>query len=611
MCGICGIIHFDNTPVSVGAVQQMMQRLKHRGPDDEGYYLNQNVGLGHVRLSIIDLSSAGHQPMFSPDKRFCLVFNGEIYNYLELKQTLKEYYPFSTRTDSEVVLAAYLRWGWNCLEKFNGMFAFAIYDSLKKVLFIARDRFGIKPFYYYQDERSFIFASELQALLPCAEKQTPNSQAIYDYLLYNRTDQQNNLTFFNTIQKLPHGYCGVITNDSLFQKWYILDQSLKAPFKEPEEFYQTFKQSIQLQLRSDVPVGVCLSGGLDSSAIVSVLLKEFQADQLNTFSAIYEKEEPADESQYIHQYRDQLSNMFYVYPTAESLIADMRRFISCFSEPVATLGPYAQFKVMELASQHVKVTLDGQGADEQWGGYHYFFGSYFKQLLRQFRWLRLFHEIAAYTCQYKSLYAFQYLGLYLMPPGLKDSFSKLSHNYISDDFFQQGKKTSRLNQDLYNPHTLKESLIHHFEYKLEHLLKWEDHNSMAHSVESRVPFLDHNLVERTLSLPAQQIIHKATTKYMMRQALKDTLPEKIRTRRDKIGFATPWDKWFRTPAFQERILAVLHSQKFKERGYLNPEKCLKDYTRHVNGEIHIAKEIWKWFNLELWFQTYIDESRTT
>ncbi len=604
MCGICGIINIDGSPVPPVAIQQMMQQLKHRGPDDQGYFIDKNIGLGHLRLSIIDLSSAGHQPMFSPDKRYCLIYNGEVYNYLELKETLKENYSFSTRCDSEVVLAAFIQWGPDCLKKFNGMFAFAIYDTLTRELFFARDRFGIKPFYYYHNETTFAFASEQQALLPFIKNKQPNPKAIYEYLLYNRTDQ-GDYTFFEGIRKLPHGSYGTIKNGRWeTQKWYHLSQSLQVPFLDPGEFYQAFKHSIQLQLRSDVPVGVCLSGGLDSSAIVSVLLKEFGTTELNTFSAVYEKGDKADESQYINEYQNQLKNMFFIHPTAESLLADLDRFTTCHSEPVATLGPYAQFKVMELAHHHVKVTLDGQGADEQLAGYHYFFGGYFKQLFQEFHWARLASEMFAYTAKYKSLYALKYFTLYLMPGGLKDGLSKLAHNYINPPFYQEGKKISALKHELYNPQNLHESLLQHFEYKLEHLLKWEDHNSMAHSLESRVPFLDHNLVEQTLALPAEKIIHHATTKFFLREAMKGTLPEKIRTRQDKIGFATPWDKWFRTPAFQERIQAILHSREFKERGYLIPEKCLKDYQRHVNGQISIAKEIWKWLNLELWFQTF-------
>ncbi|UCC40234.1 MAG: asparagine synthase (glutamine-hydrolyzing) [Candidatus Aminicenantes bacterium] len=606
MCGICGIVNFNGTHVKQAYIEMMMRLLKHRGPDDEGLYIDKNIGLGNVRLSIIDRSPAGHQPMFSQDKRYCLIYNGEVYNYLELKETLKEKYMFHTRTDTEEVLNAFREWGLGCLEKFNGMFSFAIYDTKTGELFIARDRFGIKPFYYHLDEHRCIFASEERAILPFLRAKKPNNQAIYEYLIYNRTDQGEH-TFFKGIQKLPHGSCGIVKGNRLkIQKWYRLTESLRKPFEHPSEFYETFRQSVALRLRSDVPVGVCLSGGLDSSTIVSVLLNEFGQTDLNTFSAVYEKEDFADESKFINQYRNDLKNMFFIRPSAGSLSEDLPRFLKCHSEPVSTLGPYAQFKVMELAKKHVGVTLDGQGADEQLAGYPYFFGGYFNQLFREIRWLRLVTELSTYAIKYKSLYAFKYFVLYLIPRGLKDSLIRMSHNYVAHDFVQKEKSMSIIKEKLYDSRSLNESLIQHFEYKLEHLLKWEDHNSMAHSLESRVPFLDHHLVERTLALSAEKIIHKATSKLFLRQAVENILPETIRTRQDKVNFATPWENWFKTEKLQKQILDLLHSKKFKDRGYLNPGRCLKGYHAHLRGKINIAKEIWKWLNLELWLRMFFD-----
>ena len=606
MCGICGIIHFDGKPVDSQDIKQMMAAIKHRGPDDEGYFIDKHTGLGNVRLSILDLSAAGRQPMFSQDKRYCLVYNGEVYNYLELREELQGKYQFKTKTDTEIVLNAFSEWGPDCLKRFNGMFAFAIYDTLTEELFMARDRFGIKPFYYYRDDSIFAFASEQRALLPFLKDKQPDRRAIYEYLLYSRTDQ-GDYTFFAGIRKLPHGSCAWLKNCRWeSRKWYCLANSLQESFKDPGEFYDTLKQSIGLQLRSDVPVGVCLSGGLDSSSIVSLLLKEFNKTDLNTFSAVYEKEFKEGESQYIAEYSHALRNMFFTRPTAETLFNDLDCFVACHSEPVATLGPYAQYKVMELARDHVKVTLDGQGADEQLAGYHYFFGGYFKQLLLDFHWARLAGEVFAYTRKYKSLYAFKYLTLYLLPGQYKDSLSRQAHLHITAEFFREGKKISTIGKALYNPRTLKESLTQHFEYKLEHLLKWEDHNSMAHSIESRVPFLDHNLVERTVSLPSDKILNKATTKFILREALKGTLPEKIRTRGDKIGFATPWDRWFRSESMRKLILEILESVGFRHRGYLDPGKCLTDYRAHLAGKKNLAKEIWKWLNLELWLRKFFD-----
>lgn len=327
---------------------------------------------------------------------------------------------------------------------------------------------------------------------------------------------------------------------------------------------------------------------------------------MDTFSAVYDKGEKADESDFIDEFKPQLQNMFFTRPTADTLFADIEHFIDCHSEPVASLGPYAQFKVMELAKEHVKVTLDGQGADEELAGYHYFFGSYFKELLRRLALLRLASETQAYLRNHKSLLALKYLGLYLIPLFLKDYISRISHNFMTKEFYLQEKSNSDIKKGLYNPRSLNESLLQHFEFKLEHLLKWEDHNSMWHSIESRVPFLDHNLVERTLSLPSEDKIRNGTTKYFFREAMKGVLPEKIRLRQDKIGFATPSEEWFRSQNFKDFITEILSSPRFKQRGYLNSERCLQAYQLHLKGEINIAKEIWKWINLELWFRTFID-----
>ncbi len=610
MCGICGIVHTTGQPVEAIEVQGMMDRLRHRGPDGQGLFLDGNTGLGHVRLSILDLTPNGRQPMFSPDGRHCLIYNGEVYNAPELREELKHRHDFRTRTDTEVVLQTFLAWGPDCLPKLDGMFAFALYDRQTRDLFVARDRFGIKPFFYFQDDRLFVFASEERALLPFLRERKPNPQAVYEYLAFNRTGQGND-SFFQGVRRLPHGCCGMVRDGRLAQrKWYRLEDSRQAPFREPREFYEAFAGSVRRQLRSDVPVGVCLSGGLDSSSIVSVILKEENRRDLSTFSAVYEKGDAADESGFIQEYGKDLENMFFTNPDADGLLADLDRFVACHAEPVATLGPYAQFKVMELAGRHVKVTLDGQGADEMLAGYHYFFGSYFKELFTNFRWVRLGREMAAYFRKHRSLYALRYFALYLAPRSTKDALSRFHHSHITRDFYQSGKNISRIGADLYAPRTLNESLRQHFEHKLEHLLKWEDHNSMAHSVESRVPFLDHSLVERTLALPAGWKIHQATTKYFLREAMKDILPERIRTRADKIGFATPWARWFRAPAFRDRILDVLHSRTFRERGYLEPERCLRDYRHHLEGKTDIAKEIWKWVNLELWFAAFIDGQDT-
>ena len=244
MCGIAGIINYNNKQVEEKEIRVMMRKMKHRGPDDEGVFIDKNVGLGFVRLSILDLSSAGHQPMFSNDDRFVIVFNGEVYNYIELREELKHKYQFKTGTDTEVILTAYQEWGEQCLDKFNGMFAFVIYDTKTKKIFVARDRFGIKPFYYYQDNEQFIFASEIKSILPLLNNIKANDKIIYDYLLFNRTDHTEE-TFFNNIKKLQHGtWLKIYENDLTIKRWYNLtDKIQRKCYLSPKQYKELFKNS--------------------------------------------------------------------------------------------------------------------------------------------------------------------------------------------------------------------------------------------------------------------------------------------------------------------------------------------------------------------------------
>jgi len=606
MCGIAGIINFKKD-VNEENLHLMMQKIKHRGPDDEGVLIDDKIALGHVRLSIQDLSKAGHQPMFCQEKRYSIIFNGEIYNFIELKKELEETYTFVTSTDTEVILAAYKKWGKDCLHKFNGDWAFVIYDTQTKELFGARDRYGIKPFYYYKDDEQMIFASEMKAIIPMLKERHPNDKLIYEFLLYNRTDQSEE-TFFKNIIKLKHGHYFTLKGDDLqVSMWYDLKKSLRNHKKlSPEEYRKTFKEAIEIRLRSDVPLGVSLSGGIDSSAITSVVYHDLEKKDIHTFSAIYGKNEWADESDFIDTYKSTLNNMHFISPSAESFYSDFENFITAQGEPVSSIGPYAQYKVMELAKGNVTVTLDGQGADEQLAGYHYFFGSYFKELLTSFKFFRFFKEVIYYVTKHKSFTAIKYMIFYLLPNSIKRNLGGRIYGYINNAFAKKWEKVSTLGEDLYNPKSLNESLIDHFEYKLEHLLKWDDLNAMNFSIESRVPFLDHNLVEATLPIKPKLKINKAETKYILRESVKDILPKEVYKRRDKKGFSTPSDDWFRTKDFQEYILSLLDSHSFAQRGYFNVKKCKENYLKHLNKEINISKDIWQWINLEVWFRKFID-----
>jgi asparagine synthase (glutamine-hydrolysing) len=578
--------------------------MKHRGPDDEGVFYEGNLGLGFVRLSILDLTRAGNQPMITDDGRYVIVYNGEIFNYIELRDDLiKKGYHFRTRSDTEVLLASFSEWGEKCLDRLNGMWAFGIYDRVNKSLFASRDRYGIKPFYYCCDDQSFIFSSEINSILSVLKsKPWINEQAVFDFLVFNRTDHNEN-TFFRGIKKLPHGSAAWIKDQGFkVKKWYELENAVSdaGGFHSPEEFLSLLTDSIGLRLRSDVPVGVCLSGGLDSSSIVSLLTGRFNLSEINTFSAIYEKGQMGDESGFIREYKETVRNMHYTTPDAASLAGDLSDFIKIHAEPVPDTGVYAQYKVMSLACKNVVVTLDGQGADEILGGYHYFFGIFFKDLARQLRFYKLGSEVRHYLLNHHSLYGLKTMGYYMLPNSLKTQTRVFEKAYLRRDFLEEHKNQSTLPADLYSSHSLKDSLIDHFEHKLEHLLKWEDLNSMRFSVEARVPFLDHRLVAKTIASSGEMMINKGMTKSIMREALKGIVPETIRLRKDKVGFGTPRDQWFRDPRFNTLIEDVISSGSYISRNYISSSDARKLYTRYVNGKIDISKEIWKWINLELW-----------
>lgn len=608
MCGIAGIIHFDDRPVRSSSVQAMMKAMKHRGPDDEGISISGNTGFGFVRLSIIDLSDLGHQPMESENGELSIVFNGEIFNYVELREELRSFYKFKSGSDTEVILASYLKWGKDCLHKLNGMWAFAIHDKRIDEIFISRDRFGIKPLYYYSDSTKFIFASDIPPILAVLEnKPEANDKIIYDFLMFNRTNHSEE-TFFQGIKKLQHSSSVTIKNGGIsFNRWYNIYETTATGFPGGAEFLELFTDSVKLQLRSDVPLGICLSGGLDSSAIVSTVQKYFHNPELHTFSAVYGKNQIGDESEFISGYAGIVKNQHFVKPDAASLLEDLDGFISALSEPVPGTSEYAEYKVMQLASKYCTVILNGQGADEQMGGYHYFFGFYYRELLGAFKLRQFITETSEYYKLHGRREDLKSLVYFLMPEWLKNSRSILNRSYISDGLYEKfsGVKNSDITGKLYDSKTLNQSLYNHFEYKFEHHLLWADKSGMWFSLETRFPFLDHRFVERILATESEKKIGNGVTKKIMREAFTGILPENIRTRYDKVGYETPEDSWMREKPFSELLQDVFSSSSFRTRGYINPVQADGLLKGQESGTPN-AKEIWKILHLELWFRKFID-----
>ncbi|MBL4819362.1 MAG: asparagine synthase (glutamine-hydrolyzing) [Gammaproteobacteria bacterium] len=562
--------------------------LAHRGPDGEGWdEWKTKYGplvLGHRRLSIIDISDDAAQPFAYGDGRYHLVFNGEIYNYLELKKVLSSRgHVFETHSDTEVLVAAYAEWGDSCLDKFLGMFSFVIWDLRKQTIFAARDRFGIKPLYYVASPKGIAMGSEIKQLLdlPGAERRMNAARAV-DFLsegLMNHTDE----TMFVGVRQIRRGEC--ITLDLArwqpgqefpIKRWYRLPPvgSLVLSEKDAaDRFYELMADSVKLHLRADVPVGACLSGGLDSSAIVCLMKQELErvssAENLNTISACFD-EAYVDERPFIETVNKYTSaSEHYVFPTADAAFGDAEKITWHQDEPYGSTSIYAQWSVFREARRlGIKVMLDGQGADEQMAGYHSAFGQHAAELVHHRRYadlLKMFRERKR-VHGVPMRQQFMATLLPLMPPVLRGLALKtrqqiVQHNWLASPVVQGlGRRTSgfsealKMNElaDVTTVGNLSAALTDSM--NLQMLLHWEDRNSMAHSIESRVPFLDHRLVELNIALGSRHKIEGAETKIILRRAMRDAMPQSIVNRQDKLGFATPEETWFKT-VLRERVLA--------------------------------------------------------
>lgn len=616
MCGIAGIYKIKNQRVNREELKKMTDLMIHRGPDDEGFYIKDNIGLGHRRLAIIDLSKAGHQPMTNEDGSLWIVQNGEIYNYLELRKELeKRGHIFKSQTDTEVIIHSYEEWGSDCLHKFNGMWAFALWDERKKILFISRDRLGIKPFHYYFDSSVFIFASEIKPILSLGIKTEPNEELIYDFLKHGMLDHTEE-TFFKNINKLPAAHFGKINqNGELNFKRYwdfavsneIRAKNKKEEEKNIQEFLEIFTDTVRLRLRSDVPVGTCLSGGLDSSSVAMVmnkLLKEGGVQEIdkyqNTFSSCFE-DKKFDEREYIEEIIQKTGvKKNLIFPQAEEFITELDKFLWHQEEPVRGTSMYAQYKVFEKAKKEgVKVLLDGQGGDELLGGYRKFYIFYLRYLLEKNYYSKCLKEAFSLFSSPPILKTLNLLsGLRYFKIGEKiQNIEKLLKNNLKNQFLDK-----KLNFG-YNPklgERFKEDLTI---WSLPVLLRYEDKNSSAHSVEARLPFLDYRLVEKIASLPLDQKMRRGWTKYILREAMKGLLPEKVRKRKAKIGFVTPEQVWFRT-ILQEEVKAVFQNLRFLAN-YLNFNNLEEEFQKYIVGKSLFSNDVFfRFFILELWGRKY-------
>lgn len=690
MCGLSGFVCLGaGTGVSAAALRDMNACIAHRGPDGEGFLLSETglamenyigrndtqtpgkpaqwhppdialidevcdggrvfqAGLGHRRLSIIDLTAAGHQPMSVAGSDCWLAFNGEIYNYRELRSELQaEGVKFVSESDSEVLLQAWLFWGRDCLERFNGMFAFLILDAGRNLLFAARDRFGIKPLYYWIDRAGTVFfASEIKQFtcLP-GWRSRLNHQRACDFLARGLIDH-NDETMFAGVHQLPPGHslevplpahvnatsartqAASAAADSRLDcdAWYRLPEVIKkTPADEGQQaFRELLASSVQLRLRSDVPVGSCLSGGLDSSAIVALVSRQLKQQQQEaqrqgrdlhyqtprTFSA-YSDDASINEQHWVELLVQETDvEPFHITPTDEQLLEKIEQMVWHQDEPFGTTSIFAQWSVFELAANEgMRVMLDGQGADEQLMGYGDSAGVALAQMLRQGQFTELIATVRSMQqTQGRQLPELVKLaGQYFLPRFLQQRLrAALGKNtdqpgWLSTERLNGQRISARLSE---SPKSLAELALADMQYRsLPMLLHFEDRNSMAHSIEARVPFLDFRLVNQVMSLPVEQRFYRGLGKWVMRQGLKGVLPEPIRTRTDKIGFKTSEELWFtREPLASWLLQRVTRSVELSD-GLLKPEIC-ETAECMLRGEINYDEVLWRWVCFGLWLEAF-------
>jgi asparagine synthase (glutamine-hydrolysing) len=591
MCGIAGIINTKNLKVNDNIISTVTDAAAHRGPDGRGVFIDNNVAIGHRRLSIIDLSNHANQPMQYGDDLF-IVFNGEIYNYIEIKNELiKEGFYFSTKSDTEVILAAYKYWGKDCLNKFNGMWAFAIYDKAKQEVFCARDRFGVKPFYYATINNQFVFASEIKQLLVLMPNRKVNQQILADYLVTG-FEEHKNTTFFESILKLPAAHFLLFdlkSNQYEIKKYYTIktDSTISTLGIEDavELYHNTFEDAVKLRMRSDVKVGTCLSGGVDSSVIAYYASKIYTGS--NKFTAIHASsiDNNNDELPYAKTVSNSLNlDLQITKPTEASFIEVLNNLVTTQEEPFGSPSIAMQYFVMRMAKETgTTVLLDGQGGDETLLGYERYYPALIKSLplVKKIAALKEISENSKLNLLQSVLYTMYFSNSSIRINQLKRKAAFYHKSFTS---YVDYSPIIQLADSYNNIEQLQKLEIE--TTQLSHLLKYEDKNSMAHGIETRLPFLDYRCVETALSINIQHKINKGWTKYCLRKMADKKLPDSIIWRKNKIGFEAPTNVWLKN---NEHIALQL-----KKSAILN--KILKN----VRVEQLDNKQKWKLFNIALW-----------
>jgi len=612
MCGIAGFYGFRNDDL----IKKISKEIVHRGPDGEGFFINDKVTLLNRRLAIIDIKG-GKQPIYNENKSIVTVYNGEIYNYQELRGDLEKLgHKFQTNCDTEVIVHGYEAWGEKCFDKFNGMFAIALWDENKQKFVLARDHFGIKPLYYSFTSSSkinLIFSSEIKPIFNSGLiKKETNDKVIYRYLKYRIHDDSPE-TFFKGVNKLMPGEMMIVQKSKVkIQKYSNLEDKLFSSNDKSigvdvvDMFKNKLIESIRLRLISEVPVGTCLSGGLDSSTVVAVVnqllkdkIKEAESVGIKqkSFSAVFPTSSN-NEEKYIDILLKSLKNIdeHKIYPNPEEFFEELADFIRTQEEPTISTGPYAQYKVMQEAHKFVTVLLDGQGADEMLAGYLPYYFVYLKQLFKEKKYLIFFNET------FSSLDVLtKYFWLKLL--ATLNINKNISVNTLLNNKFVEKYKKEQFNITNDNlKERLKEDIFHN---SLPSLLRYEDKNTMRFSIEGRVPFLDFNLLKFIFSLSDDAIIKNGWNKNILREAVKGLLPDDIGLRRNKIGFTTPEYEWF--IRMKNRIYSVFMSESFGERKYFNQKEILNSFQKFIEGKTDDTLIFWRLLNLEMWLREFFPQ----
>lgn len=596
MCGISGIINKNYLKVEPNKIQKINDLISHRGPDDEGFYLEKNFAFGHRRLAILDLSSDGHQPMGYLDK-YIITYNGEVYNYLEIKDELmKEGYHFTSHTDTEVILASYDRWGEQCVNRFNGMWAFAIYDKVREIIFCSRDRFGVKPFYYTEVDDKFVFGSEIKQLLEFYPKRVANKKILMDYLIIGYENHTNE-TFFEHIFQLEQSHnliYEVKTNNFEIKRYYEIEKNeIKLDEISSIDMYKSkLIDAVTLRLRSDVKVGTCLSGGLDSSSIAAIASNIYNVKANDRFTAIHAKssQKSSDESRFAQEVSDNCNlDLNIIEPTQDEFIASIDEVIYTQEEPFGGPSIFMQYFVMKKSKEiGCTVLLDGQGGDETLVGYERYYPAYLMNL-------GLFDFIKGFLNSSKNskLTKKQLMAYCIYFTKSKIRIKKLSrkNRFIKKEYFNLVsfeilKKNAKSYLNLFDLQL--EEIFHN---QMPHLLRYEDRNSMRHSIETRLPFIDFRAVETALLINNNFKIKNGWTKYILRKAVDTLLPENIVWRKNKFGFEAPVKSW-------------LDSIEIEMKESIKNSKILNSIVDDIKYTKLDDNQKWKLFNIAKWEEIY-------